>query len=54
LIDKVNVEKDYPPTIEMPLDNLTQDMKQEIEMAILLKPSFQTLQTRSQLAMVIE
>lgn len=34
----------------MPLDNLIQDMKQEIETAIMMRPSYQTLQARSQLA----
>jgi len=50
LIDKVIVEKDQAPQIEMPLDNLNQDMKQDIQAAIALKPSFQTLQLRAQLA----
>lgn len=50
LIDKSNVEKEYPPTIEMPFENLIQDMKQEIEAAMHMRPSYQTLQTRSQLA----
>lgn len=50
LIDRVNVEKEIPPIIETPLDNLTQDMKLEIQAAILYKPSFQTLQARSNLA----
>ena len=50
LIDKTNVEKTQPPNIDMPLDNFNQDFKQELQAAIFLKPSFQTLQTRSQLA----
>ena len=50
LIDQTNVEKDHPPTVDMPLDSLTQDMRKEIEAAILLKPSFSTLQTRMQLS----
>jgi hypothetical protein len=36
----------------MPLDNLNQDMKQEIETAIQMRPSYQTLLNRSQLAAV--
>lgn len=52
LIDKGNVEKEQPPNIEMPLDNLNQDMKQEIETAIQMRPSYQTLLNRSQLAAV--
>jgi hypothetical protein len=50
LIDKLIVEKETPPAIETPLGNLTQDMKLEIQAAILYKPSFQTLQSRSNLA----
>ena len=50
LIDRLIVERETPPTIETPLDNLTQDMKLEIQAAILYKPSFQTLQSRSNLA----
>jgi hypothetical protein len=52
LIDRVNVEKDQPPVIEKPLDNISQDMKAEIQAAIQYKPSFQTIQLRSQLTMV--
>jgi hypothetical protein len=52
LIDKTNVEKSQPPTVDMPLDNFTQDLRQDIQAAILLRPSFQTLQTRSHLAYV--
>jgi hypothetical protein len=54
LIDKTNVEKREPPLIQTPLDNLnSEDVKQEINAAIMLKPSFQTLQSRSQLTQVI-
>ena len=52
LIDKTNVEKSQPPTVEMPLENFTQDLIQDIQAAIILKPSFQTLQTRSLLTHV--
>ncbi len=52
LIDKTNVEKTQPPLVENPLDNLNQDYKQDIQTAIYLKPSFQTLQTRSLLTSV--
>ena len=45
LIDQSNVEKDHPPTIDMPLDSLTQDMRKEIEASISMKPSYQTLQS---------
>jgi hypothetical protein len=44
------VEKEQAPQIEMPLENFNQDMKQDIQAAIALKPSFQTLQLRAQLA----
>jgi len=50
LIDKVIVEKEQAPQIEMPFENFNQDMKQDIQAAIALKPSFQTLQLRAQLA----
>ena len=50
LIDRINVEKETPPTIETPMQNLSQDMKLEIQAAILYKPSFQTLQSRANLA----
>ena len=52
MIDKGIVESDHPPSLEMPLDTLTQDMKQDIEAAINMRPSYQTLQARSQLAAV--
>lgn len=55
MIDKTNVEKREPPIIQTPLDNLnSEDVKQEINAAMLLKPSFQTLQARSQLTYVIK
>ncbi|CAF0759074.1 unnamed protein product [Brachionus calyciflorus] len=50
LIDKTNVEKREPPLIHTPLDNLnSEEVKNEINAALMLKPSFQTLQYRSQL-----
>ena len=54
LIDKGNVEKTQPPVVDMPLDKMTQDMKQDLQLAINLKPSFQTLQIRTQLTMVFK
>jgi hypothetical protein len=52
LIDKQNVEKDQPPNVEIPIENLVKDMKNEIESALSLAPSYQTLQVRSTLAQV--
>lgn len=53
LIDKTNVERREPPTVQTQLDSLNfDDLKQEINAAFLLKPSFQTLHTRTQLTIV--
>ncbi|RNA12318.1 RB1-inducible coiled-coil 1 isoform X1 [Brachionus plicatilis] len=54
LIDKANVERREPPLVQTPLDSLSFDeLKQEINAALLLKPSFQTLHNRYQLAIKV-
>nr|AWV66677.1 RB1-inducible coiled-coil protein 1 [Brachionus koreanus] len=54
LIDKTNVERREPPVIQTQLDSLNfDDLKQEINSAFLLKPSFQTLHTRSLLTIKV-
>lgn len=54
MIDQSNVEKDHPPTIESPLDSLTQDMRKEIDASILLTPSYTTLQSRALLVSQVQ
>nr|AWV66629.1 RB1-inducible coiled-coil protein 1 [Brachionus rotundiformis] len=54
LIDKNNVERKEPPLVQTQLDLLNfDDMKQQINAAFLLKPSFETLHSRSQLTIRI-
>ena len=52
LIDKSNVERAQPPTVELPLDTLCQDMRQDLDTAILMRPSFSTIQARALLTHV--
>ena len=52
LIDKKYVENEQPLPLETQLDFLSQDMRQDIESAIGLNSSYQTLRTRAQLSKV--
>jgi hypothetical protein len=49
LIDQKNVDRDQAPQVDMPLDQFTQDMRNDIDRSISLQPSFQTLQHRVQI-----